>query len=260
MLTIGQLASYAGVTVRAVRHYHQIGLLPEPARDHSGYRCYAAAAVVRLIQIRTLAEAGVPLARVQQLLAAGPEEFADAVAAIDQDLHAEIERLQANRDRIARLAAGDSLALPPSVVDYLDQLRALGVDERYIVLERDAWIMLAARLPHRIESVIADKQRELADPDVLRLYRLLSQALDWPAGDPRLSDIVDLLESAFIRAEQAGQLRSDDDFDAPFVELMDALTAESSPIAQQILIRLEQRGWQGWTRIERRHSLASAPP
>jgi DNA-binding transcriptional MerR regulator len=27
MLTIGQLASYAGVTIRAVRHYHQIGLL-----------------------------------------------------------------------------------------------------------------------------------------------------------------------------------------------------------------------------------------
>ena len=33
MLTISQLASYAGVTVRAVRHYHQVGLLPEPARD-----------------------------------------------------------------------------------------------------------------------------------------------------------------------------------------------------------------------------------
>lgn len=29
MLTIGQLAAYAGVTVRAVRHYHNIGLLPE---------------------------------------------------------------------------------------------------------------------------------------------------------------------------------------------------------------------------------------
>ena len=35
MLTIGQLASYAGVTVRTVRHYHQIGLLAEPERDHS---------------------------------------------------------------------------------------------------------------------------------------------------------------------------------------------------------------------------------
>ena len=76
MLTISQLAAYAGVTVRAVRHYHQIGLLPEPARDRSGYRTYGAADVVRLIRIRTLAEAGVPLARVQELLDATPEEFA----------------------------------------------------------------------------------------------------------------------------------------------------------------------------------------
>jgi DNA-binding transcriptional MerR regulator len=64
MLTISQLASYAGVTVRAVRHYHAKGLLPEPERDHSGYRRYDAKAVVELIKIRTLAESGVPLARV----------------------------------------------------------------------------------------------------------------------------------------------------------------------------------------------------
>jgi DNA-binding transcriptional MerR regulator len=79
MLTISQLAAYAGVTVRAVRHYHATGLLPEPARDHSGYRRYDAAAVVQLIRIRTLAEAGVPLSRVQELLAADEEEFAAAV-------------------------------------------------------------------------------------------------------------------------------------------------------------------------------------
>ena len=59
MLTISQLATYAGVTVRAVRHYHQIGLLPEPERDTSGYRRYGAKAVVSLIKIRTLASAGV---------------------------------------------------------------------------------------------------------------------------------------------------------------------------------------------------------
>jgi DNA-binding transcriptional MerR regulator len=80
MLTISQLASYAGVTVRAVRHYHAKGLLPEPGRDHSGYRRYDAGAVVELIRIRTLAEAGVPLSRVQALLAAGEDEFAAAVA------------------------------------------------------------------------------------------------------------------------------------------------------------------------------------
>ena len=56
MLTIiSQLAAYAGVTVRAVRHYHQIGLLPEPERDASGYRRYGASAVVTLIKIRALA-------------------------------------------------------------------------------------------------------------------------------------------------------------------------------------------------------------
>jgi transposase InsO family protein len=66
MLAIGQLASYAGVTIRAVRHYHEIGLLREPERDASGYRSHDAPAVVRLIRIRTLAEAGVPLARVNR--------------------------------------------------------------------------------------------------------------------------------------------------------------------------------------------------
>lgn len=132
MLTISQLAAYAGVTVRAVRHYHRIGLLPEPERDRSGYRNYDAVAVVRLIRVRTLADAGVPLARVQELLDAGPEEFTGGVQEIDQALRAEIRRLQDTRGRLARLAAGEHLALPQSVVDYLDRLRSLGVEERYI--------------------------------------------------------------------------------------------------------------------------------
>src|SRR4029453_17538275 len=144
MLTISQLAAYAGVTVRAVRHYHQIGLLPEPERDHSGYRTYDAAAVVRLIRIHTLAEAGVPLARVQELLDASPEQFARGVQEIDKDLRADIRRLQGTRKRLARLAAGEHLALPQSVGDYLARLAGVGVEERYIELERDAWIMIAA--------------------------------------------------------------------------------------------------------------------
>jgi DNA-binding transcriptional MerR regulator len=40
-ITIGQLADYAGVTIKAVRHYHKRGLLEEPARDASGYRRYS---------------------------------------------------------------------------------------------------------------------------------------------------------------------------------------------------------------------------
>src|SRR5256714_5762124 len=90
MLTIGQLASYAGVTIRAVRHYHQIGLLLEPQRDASGYRTYDAVAVVRLIRIRTLAEAGVPLAPGRELLDPDPQTFAAATTEIDRPPRARI--------------------------------------------------------------------------------------------------------------------------------------------------------------------------
>lgn len=254
MLTIGLVAAYAGVTVRAVRHYHQIGLLPEPPRDDSGYRVYDAAALVRLIQIRTLADAGVPLARMSELLDADSEEFADGVEKIDKDLRAQIRRLQDTRKRLARLADGEHLALPQSVVDYLDRLRGLGAEEKYIAMERDAWIMIAARVPHLIESVIARKHQDLDDPDTVRLYELVGGALDWPADDPRIVEVADIVERLMIRAEEAGEIDADGaefPFDDPFVDLLDATMLASAPAAERLLAILEERGFQGWTRIER---------
>ncbi|MFI0777368.1 MerR family transcriptional regulator [Streptomyces sp. NPDC021212] len=250
MLTISQLAAYAGVTVRAVRHYHQIGLLPEPERDHSGYRIYDAAAVVRLIRIHALADAGVPLARVQELLDAGPEEFADGVQEVDKDLRAEIRRLQDTRKRLARLAAGEHLALPQSVVDYLDRLRGLGVGERYIEMERDAWIMVAAQVPHLIDSVIAKKHEQLDDPDMVKLYSLFKGVLDWSAQDPRVVEVADIVERLRNRAVEAGEVGADG-FDGQFVDLLDSTVAASSPGAERVVAILEERGWRGWTRIER---------
>lgn len=249
MLTISQLAEYAGVTIRAVRHYHRIALLPEPERNQSGYRTYDAAAVVRLIRIHTLAGAGVPLARVQELLDAGPEEFADGVREIDRELRAEIRRLQSTRSRLARLAAGEHLALPPSVVGYLDRLRSLGIEERYIELERDSWIMISAQVPHLMDDIIAGKHAELDDPDTVRLYRLLGGALDWPADDPRVVEVADILERLMIRAVEVGETGADG-FDDSFVALLDATTAHAAPAAERLLSILEERGWKGWTRIE----------
>jgi DNA-binding transcriptional MerR regulator len=250
MLTISQLAAYAGTTVRAVRHYHRIGLLPEPERNPSGYRTYDAVAVVRLIRIRVLAGAGVPLARVQDLLDASPDEFAADVQEIDKELRAEIQRLQRNRKRIAELAAGEHLALPRSVVDYLDRLRRLGVDERYLEMERDAWIVIAAQMPHSIDAIIASKQQELDDPDTVVLYRLLSEVLDWAVDDPRVIELADVLERLMIRAIEAGETGADD-FDDQLVALLDTTMVQSSPIARRLLAILQERGWKGWTRIER---------
>ena len=94
MLTISQVAAYAGVSVRTVRWYHQRGLLPEPPRDNSGYRRYNGQAVIDLVRSSTLAGAGVPLARVGELLRADEAEFQAAVTEVDAELATRIEELQ----------------------------------------------------------------------------------------------------------------------------------------------------------------------
>jgi DNA-binding transcriptional MerR regulator len=253
MLTISQLASYAGVTVRAVRHYHQVGLLPEPERDHSGYRTYGATDVVQLIKIRTLADAGVPLSRVGDLLHADKATFARAVAEIDQRLRSEIRRLQTNRKQIAQLAEGDSLALPAEVVSYLERLRELGVSERMIEGERDGWILIAARWPDRIPQWMPEKFAQLENPLNVRFYRVLGDVLEAGADDARLTEAADLLVELIEQAAARGDLDTDDEAfqDVPFVDLLDALVVESEPVGARLLDLMRERGWTGWTRLER---------
>ena len=251
MLTIGQLASYAGVTVRAVRHYHAKGLLPEPQRDHSGYRRYDAHAVVELIKIRTLADAGVPLARVRGLLAADQVEFDAAVTDIDKRLRAEISERQRHRERIAQLAAGDSLALPAEAVAYLDRLRELGLSELMVGGERDAWILVAAQMPHQMPLYMKLKQQQLDDPATIALYRDLAEAIEWEADDSRLAAVVDRLVALLEAADDAGWDGRDDEMTDELAELLDSVFLDSVPIAPRLLDLLEARGWRGWTKLER---------
>jgi DNA-binding transcriptional MerR regulator len=253
MLTIGQLAAYAGVTVRAVRHYHQIGLLPEPERDASGYRRYGSTAVVSLIKIRTLANAGVPLSEIGQMLQADAPAFAEAVRRIDSQLRDEIRRLETSREQIAQLAAGDSLALPPEVTSYLDRLREIGASERIVEGERDGWILVAARWPDRVREWMPAKFAALEDPQLVRLYRVLSEIVASDAGDESLlkeaADIMaGLLEQAYASGEIIpGEVANDD----LAFDLMDALAVESDPRAERLIELMRERGWNGWTRLER---------
>ena len=243
MLTIGQLADYVGVTVRAVRHYHQRGLLPEPDRDASGYRRYGAQAVTDLIRIKTLSDAGVPLARIAELLDAEPGQFARAVADIDQALAVRIRDLEAQRHRIAELAAGDRLFLPPEVAGYLDELRRIGASQRVVQLERDGWIVLAARLPDKVSGWAKDKRAGLASPEGRQLYLAWDQAFDWDPADPRVEQLAGDLVAM---ARQYQDLHRDD----PPVELDDPVAIEllshpdvSSPAWERVLQLCEERGY-----------------
>lgn len=193
LLTIGQVADYVGLTVRAIRHYHQRGLVPEPERDVSGYRRYDAGAVIELIRIKALADAGVPLARIEEVLGAGPEEFAGALSQIDKALTQRIKELQEQRRRISHLAGGDRLYLPPEIADLFDKFRELGISPRAIQIERDGWILLAARYPDQARQWAREKLDALTSPDFQQIYRAYNQAYDYAPDDPRLDAIADAL-------------------------------------------------------------------
>ncbi|WET80004.1 MerR family transcriptional regulator [Amycolatopsis sp. QT-25] len=234
MLTIGRLAATAGVTVRAVRHYHHIGLLPEPERDASGYRRYSAQAAVDLIRIKTLADAGVPLSRIDALLHAEPAEFAAAISDIDAELRRQIDRLTENRHRIAELTGGERLVLPPGVVALLERMRGLGVSEQRVLLERDAWILMQALEPRAMPERLRDKNAAFDDPETLRVYLACDQAIGWDPRDPRLDRLIDDLDAWAIEHERDGGRPG-------HRELVVSRISESSPAWRRIVGELAHR-------------------
>jgi DNA-binding transcriptional MerR regulator len=258
VLTIGQLAAYAGTTTRAVRHYHQIGLLPEPERDRSGYRSYTAPDVVRLIRIRTLAEAGVPLARVEELLDADEDGFRCAVNEIDRRLLGEVRDLQEHRRRIARLAAGDSLALPASVTKYLERMRAVGAPGLMVEMERDAWILIAAQMPELIDEFMVEKEAQLEDP-LMRRFLVNISALITGADDSeaKLAETADLVVEMAEQAAARGELDGQDEAlpDSSFAELLETVVLAAGPrmtrLRDRLLELMAERGWSGMVKMER---------
>jgi precorrin-8X/cobalt-precorrin-8 methylmutase len=74
-LTIKELtqAVGGGITPRMVRHYHELGLLPQPVRSPSNYRLYTETDVMRLQRIMALKQQGFQLNHIRQILELEPE-------------------------------------------------------------------------------------------------------------------------------------------------------------------------------------------
>jgi precorrin-8X/cobalt-precorrin-8 methylmutase len=74
-LTIKELtdAVGGGLTPRMVRHYHQLGLLPQPKRSPNNYRLYTQQDVVRLQRIVALKQQGFQLNHIRHILEVEPE-------------------------------------------------------------------------------------------------------------------------------------------------------------------------------------------
>jgi DNA-binding transcriptional MerR regulator len=196
VLTIGQLARYAGVSTKTIRVYHDKGLLPEPDRDASGYRRYGAGDAIDLIKIRTLAEAGVPLSRIRALRSATGKEFRQALREIDADLTARIRALQATQQRLGQLAEGHVSSLPSEVTAYVEQLTLLGFTDRWAVLQRDLWILLFATHPDTALMLFRDQAEALQDPMLRQLLVEYDRAHDFDPRDPRIDALANRIVNA----------------------------------------------------------------
>ncbi|WP_134066708.1 MerR family transcriptional regulator [Mycobacteroides salmoniphilum] len=108
-----ELADLAGTSLRAVRHYHDIGLLAEPVRRSNGYKSYGVAHLVRVLQIKRLTGLGLSLKQIAEMDEAN-EDPREALRALDAELAATMERLQRVRDELRQILDSEVAAdMPP---------------------------------------------------------------------------------------------------------------------------------------------------
>lgn len=233
-LTIGQVARYARVTVKAVRVYHQRGLLADPPRDASGYRRYGAQDAIDLVRIRTLAQAGVPLARIRELLAAEPAELDAAITEIDRTLQQRVQHIQRVRQRLGQLRATDPLFVSREVAEYMHRLRELGMSSRAVRMEQDGWILLQSVAPEQAAAFVADKLDAIGDAEFRAIYLAYDRAWDWAADDPRLLDLAERTRRWFA-SRRTGAGRTTPPLDPKLMRVVNELVAARSPAWGRVL-------------------------
>ncbi|MGX6510875.1 MerR family transcriptional regulator [Rhodococcus sp. SJ-2] len=216
-MRIGELATAADTTVRTIRHYHRLGLLPEPPRSSNGYRVYSMEDLVRLMRIRWLAGAGVPLGAIPTVIGTTDDSEArdDLTAdleALIADLDAQVHALDGKKRALSAMLEGhrrgETLSpFPESLVQAFAELidgeqdpRTREVFER----ERDSWevIVLSGQVP---ESFLDAATVLLVDPaqrdSVVALYRRFGALAGHRPDDVR--DEIDAVAEAMAGFFQA---------------------------------------------------------
>ena len=116
---VGQLAEAAGLTVRTLHYYEEIGLLRPSERTPAGHRLYSDADVERLYRISLLCRLGLRLDDVARALDDPSWSLRSALEEHLRELDRRLEATARLRGRIGRLVAPDSGAGAPETDDLL---------------------------------------------------------------------------------------------------------------------------------------------
>ncbi|MUL41452.1 MerR family transcriptional regulator [Streptomonospora sp. PA3] len=211
-MRIGELAALVGVSTRTVRHYHRLGLLPEPRRRANGYRDYRLRDAVALARIRRLAELGLSLEEIRDVLADDRgRELREVLGELDADLARQQEAIAARRERLAALLAEaepdpDATVSPELAAvlrDLPDEGSAFAAFDRQVLSLIDTGVDPG----HRAEFLALF--RPLTEPDAVERGRDLNRRLDELAGadpgDPRVEELAADL-AGHIPAEMASAM------------------------------------------------------
>ncbi|MFC1708321.1 MerR family transcriptional regulator [Planctomycetota bacterium] len=196
-LKVSELAKSAGVSVRTLHYYEEIGLL-KPARTSAGHRRYGIAAIERLQQILSLRQLGFSLSRIDALLggeAVAPERtVADHLAQIRAQ-RAALARLEKQLEHLYRLLRSGRTNDTEAVDALLKTLEAMTMYEKHLTPEHlqqvDALHETAGDAATKWQSALDGLRVEmeagtnLADPKVRTLVEQWHDAAAafMPSGD-----------------------------------------------------------------------------
>lgn len=167
--SVGQVAAFAGVTVRTLHHYDEIGLLAPGKRSHAGHRRYGDDDLDRLQQILFYRELGFPLDEVAALLD-DPD--------VDPRVHLRRrhELLTARIEKLRKMAAA---------VEHAMEARTMGInltpEERFEVFGDDDPERYAEETERRWggTEAYAESQRRAGRRTKEDWKRLQSEVDDW---------------------------------------------------------------------------------
>ncbi|MGW5395606.1 MerR family transcriptional regulator [Streptomyces sp. NPDC003952] len=241
-MRIGEIAALVGLTTRAIRHYHHVGLLPEPDRRPNGYRAYSVRDAVRLARVRRLTELGLSLDEVRDVLAddAG-RELAEVLAELDADLARQQADLAERRRRLAVLLAappGEAEPLSPALAELF--AKAPETASPSAALDRDHLRLLDASGAVG-EELYAVLGAVAADPAVLALYERLDELADADGDDPRIGPLaVDLVAAVPAEAFAAVAAGTPPGTGGPQAAqgFLEALLAEYAPAQAEVVRRV----------------------
>jgi DNA-binding transcriptional MerR regulator len=248
-MRIGELAALVGVSTRTVRHYHHLGLLPEPERLSNGYREYRLRDAVVLARVRRLAELGMSLDEIRDVLADDRgRELREVLLELDADLARQQEAIGARRARLAALLAETDLhpdsTVPPDVAAMLRDLPAGG--SAFAQFDRDLLTVLVSGGYARSgrdeapadRAALAELLQPLTEAATLArghaLYARLDELAGAAPGDPRVREVAHDL-AAFLPEPLASAIVASLD-EADTAHWLDVVSAEL-PAAQAEVFR-----------------------